>query len=380
MKQICVFLAVLACLQSIHMVVSATEREINITSSGAIVIDFTTGMELYSHNADVRRGPASMTKMMSVYLVYEAIANGTIGFDTIVPISSYAYEISRRKGETNVPLSRSGVYTVDELLDVVIVMSAGGATAALAELIAGTTREFRVLMNAKVEEWGIDATFNSVSGGTSSTKLTPRAMAVITRNTLMDFPEVLEKTSMESVTFEGREYPSTNLLLGVYDGIDGFKTGTHPDTGANFSGTAQRGSVRIIIVTMGSTYNGRFPDTEALLDYGFEMMREYRRESFEEREIAPSWSSIKADRAKFEFDNHINEAETTHDTIAERPLPTVAEPWSDPAVTERNHTSEERHNEGPPFLMILFFILCGGGILCAGGALVFLSINRKTGV
>ena len=260
-----------------------------ITAAGMIVIDFDTGMELFAHNADARIGPASMTKMMTVYIIYEAIANGQIGLDTVVPISQLAFEQSRNVAQSNVPLSRSETFTVDELLDVVIVVSAGGATTALVELVAGTTRSFLVLMNAKAQEWGIDATFTSAVSGSVDTLMTPRAMAEITRNMINRFPEVLEKTSMESVTFRGHTYPSTNHLLGVYEGLDGFKTGTHPNIGANFAGTALRGDVRIITVTMASTVNGRFPDTEILLDYGFARMEEYLREA---RKVSPEGSMV----------------------------------------------------------------------------------------
>jgi hypothetical protein len=202
------------------------------------------------------------------------MANGLFDFDTVVPISQFVYNYSRTPGETNVALSRSRTYTVDMLLDVVIVMSAGGATAALAELISGTTFNFHRLMNAKAAEWGIDAVFRSVSGGVQHTLMTPRAMAEITRRTIQDFPEVLEKTAMESVNWFGYTIQATNRLLGVYEGMDGFKTGTHTGTRANFSGTAKRGDIRIIIVTMGSGFTRRFDDSTILLNYGFAVMEE----------------------------------------------------------------------------------------------------------
>jgi len=288
-KWISLFLAVILVFPCLGLNQAASAADVDgtrITSMGAIVIDFETGMEIYAYNADVRRGPASMTKMMTVYLVYEAIANGTISFDTIVPISQNAFNASRTPGETNVALMRNVEYTVDELLDVIVVMSAGGACTALAELIAGTTRAFHRIMNAKAAEWGIDAVFNSVSGGVNFTQMTPRAMAELARHMIMDFPEVLEKTSMPTVTFRGRTIPSTNLLLGIYEGIDGLKTGTHSGTRANFTGTAQRGDIRIISVTMGSSGSGRFNDTRILLDYGFEVMEAYW-QAIEARKVTP---------------------------------------------------------------------------------------------
>lgn len=240
-----------------------------IISKAAIVVDFETGAVLFSRNADTLRATASFTKMMTVYLVYEAIADGRIGFDTIVPISAYAYDFTLIPNEDNVPLTRSDIYTVDELLDAAIVVSAGAAAVALAELLGGSVSGFCVRMNAKAAQWGINAIFNSASGGSTSTLMTPRAMAVIVRNTLTDFPEVLEKTSKQSIVFHGETYEGSNDLLGVYEGLDGFKTADNSVAGACFAGTARRGDVRIIAVVMGGTFERRFKDTAALLDFGF---------------------------------------------------------------------------------------------------------------
>ena len=102
---------------------------------------------------------------MSVYLVYEAIENRQIDYDTIVPISSGVAGLSRNPAETNIPLSMSSKYTVSELLDAVVVVSAAGAARALAELISGSRAKFIEMMNNKADEWGIDAIFRSVSGG-----------------------------------------------------------------------------------------------------------------------------------------------------------------------------------------------------------------------
>jgi len=245
-----------------------------------------------------------MTKMMTVYLVYEAIANGEIGFDSVFSVSKDAYEMSLRSDLSNVPLSLTVSYTVDELLDVAIVMSACGATAALADFVAGSRSGFLAMMNDKAKEWGIDAKFTSTMGGTTLTQMTPRAMAEITRHTLLDYPQVLEKTSLKSVTFQGRKYASTNELLGVYEGIDGFKTGTHSDVGENFAGTAQRGDIRIITVTMGSSSNRRFRDTRVLLDYGFATMEALRLEELEARKVSPTVSTITVNETEIELESY----------------------------------------------------------------------------
>ncbi|MCL2249544.1 MAG: D-alanyl-D-alanine carboxypeptidase [Oscillospiraceae bacterium] len=249
---------------------SATLTEDSIIATGAIVIDFESGVELWSYNPDARLNAASMNKMMTVYLVYEAIEQGLIALDTIVPISQAAIDLSRNPNETNVPLTtRGNFYTVERLLNAVIVVSAGGATLALAEMIGGSRAGFLEMMNDKATEWGIDAYFLSPSGGPRDSWLTPRAMATLTRKSIQRFPEILERTALTELNFDGWVYPSTNTLLGEFQGIDGFKTGTNNTAGACFAGTAERDGVRIITVIQGSTWSRRFPDTTLMLNYGF---------------------------------------------------------------------------------------------------------------
>jgi len=317
LKMLSLFLAVIMIFSCTGLRVGITASAIDapgITAAGAILLDVETGMVLYEHNADVSRAPASMTKAMTVYLVYEAIAGGKIGFDTIVPISQYAADFSREPGETNVPLTRGVNYTVNELLDVVLVMSAGGAAVALAELVGGSRSAFFRMMNNKAASWGIDAEFYSASGGSTHTRMTPRAMATLTRHFILDYPEVLSKTSMQSVTFRGRTYPSTNLLLGTYQGIDGFKTGTNSVARECFSGTAQRGDVRLVSVVMGSSSGRRFSDTSALLDYGFAMMQQYRDDlkeqelaEIEAKKVPPITSPVLVDGVEVEFEAYFIE-------------------------------------------------------------------------
>lgn len=297
----------LSCLCLQPAVLAVDVGGVNITAAGAIVLDAESGRVLFEHNADITRAPASMTKAMTVYLVYEAVANGRIGMDTIVPISQYAADFSRQSGETNVPLSRSDRYTVSELLDVVLVMSAGGAAVALAELVGGSRSAFYRIMNSKAAEWGVNATFYSASGGSTQTNMTPRAMATLARRMVLDYPQVLEKTSRTSVTFKGRYYPSTNLLLGVYPGIDGLKTGTNTQARECFAGTAKRGDVRLVSVVMGSSSGKRFSDTSTLLDYGFRQMEAIKLAEIEAKKVSPTSSRVLVDGVEVEFEAYLIE-------------------------------------------------------------------------
>lgn len=280
LKSILVIILLVAMVSSFPIQVSAAENEdsyepvrLPITARAAIVIDFESGDVLYELNADEMLAPASMTKMMTLYLVYEAMENGQFDLDTKITVSQRAVNLSRDGFNTNVPLSLGVEYSVAELIDAAVVVSAGGATLALAELVAGSVDNFLELMNNRIEEWGADALFFSTIGGTTHTRMTARTMGVITRNFIMRFPEILEVTAKRTISFAGRSSPTTNRLLDDYDGLDGFKTGTSMESLECFAGTAERDGVRIITVVMGSNWNHRFRDTRILLDYGFEQMQ-----------------------------------------------------------------------------------------------------------
>ncbi len=244
----------------------------NISSSGAFVMDYNTGEELYSYMPDNPRAPGSMTKIMTIYVVLEAIKNGEINYDTVTQISSKTYNISRNSLYQSVlPLYYNTDYRVDELIDVVIVYSACGAALALAELVSGSEEAFVKRMNETSWRMGIDAQYFDCMG-IANNQVTPRAMATLAKNIISDYPEILDITKQKSVNFHGRTYSTTNKLLNsyYYSGADGLKTGTTAYAGYCFCGTAQRDGERVIAVTMASSSGSqRFIDTRLMLDYGF---------------------------------------------------------------------------------------------------------------
>ena len=244
-----------------------------ISSSGACVMDYETGEILYEYNGNVPRVPASMTKIMNLYCVYDALANGEITLDTLVPISSSVYAKSRDSVYQSVlPLYYNTQYTVDEMMDIAAVYSASGAAVALAELVGGGSEAaFVDRMNAKVAQLGIDAYYYD-SCGIANNEVSPIAMAALTRSIIRDYPDILVRCAKKSVNFHGNTYKTTNHLLDTYyyAGADGLKTGTTPAAGYCFCGTAVRNGRRMISVTMNSSSTGqRFVDTARLLDYGF---------------------------------------------------------------------------------------------------------------
>jgi len=240
-----------------------------ITSEAAIVIDFDTGLVIFEHNADEQRVPASMAKMVAVYVVLDAIRDGYVSLDTIIYISDSASDFSYVRAYSNVPMPKESSYTIRRLLDVVIVRSASASTIALGEGIFGSEEALVAKMNEKAQQLGIEAVFYDSWGGSPRNRISARGMAELTRSMIKEYPEVLAVTSKRSVFFDGIFYRSTNPLISDYEGVDGFKTGFTNPAGWCFTGTAIQGGRRIISVTMGSVQGYRFTDSVILLDHGF---------------------------------------------------------------------------------------------------------------
>ena len=274
-KRLSVLICVVLIIQmfTVNVASAAYVNGAYISSSGACVMDYETGEVLYQYYGYTPRVPASMTKLLNVYCVYDAISKGEITMDTVVPISANVYSKSRNgKYQNVVPLNYGTAYTVSQLLDIVISYSASGASVALAELVGGGSEyRFVARMNSTAKAMGVSANFYDSCGYANNT-ITPVGMATIARNLIKDYPDVLTRSSRAYVTFYGTTYKSTNYLLDTYyyEGADGLKTGTGSVAGACFCGTAARNGHRLITVTMGSSStNQRFIDTIRLLDYGF---------------------------------------------------------------------------------------------------------------
>lgn len=238
-------------------------------------MDFQTGEVYYEKNADVARPAASMTKVMSTYLVFEEIAAGRLSLDSYVTASSWAASISNNPAFSGLERLRAGrSYKVDTLLRLIMTESCNGSVIVLAEHIGGGSEAaFVQRMNDKAAEWGIDAHFADACGFVDNgNAVTPRAMAYIAKRIIADYPQILNYSSLKSTTFQGETFYSTNSLLrnGTCAGIDGLKTGTTGGAGYCFTGTALRDGRRIISVVMNTTsYSARMAESKRLLEYGF---------------------------------------------------------------------------------------------------------------
>ena len=251
-----------------------------VQGTGAIVVDFDTGQVYYQKNADLARPVASMTKLMSLYLVFEEIEAGNLSLDSYVTASQYAADISNdpvysgREG-----LEPGGRYKVDDLLRLITTASCNGSVIVLAEHIGGGSEEaFVQRMNGKAREWGVDARFADACGFVSEgNAVTPRAMATIARRLITDFPQILDYTSLTGTQFQGKTFHTTNTLMreGTVEGIDGLKSGTTKAAGCCFAGTARREGRRVISVVLNAPdQDARMADTQLLLEYGFARIAE----------------------------------------------------------------------------------------------------------
>lgn len=248
-----------------------------ITADSAIVIDYDTGETLYEKDADTMRVPASMTKVMTAYIIFEELEAGNLTLDTMVPVSNTNADRSRSSSyPAIVPPPYGKSQSVDTLLKLILIPSASASCIVMADYISGSEAAFVQRMNETAKRLGMTAEYKNCHGAHVH-YLTARSQAILVREFIRRFPQMLEYTSMTGVTFNGKYYPNTNKLLPgldyAYDGVDGFKTGTITAAGYCLSATAVKNGRRIISVVMHADDDKtRHTDSTALLDYGFAML------------------------------------------------------------------------------------------------------------
>ena len=250
---------------------------LSFQAASVFVMDADTGEELYSYNGDVARVPASMTKVLTAYIIFQELEAGNLTMSTPVRISHNAAVKSRDANyPTAVPLTEGATYTVETLLHLIMIPSASASCIAMAEHISGSESAFVTRMNQTARELGLNATYYNCHGAQPN-YITARSQAKLTKIFIDTYPDILKITSKSGYSFNGSYYNNTNHMLNTmasYEGMDGFKTGTISSAGYCFTGTAVRNGRRVISVVMKSTSDyQRFADTRQLLDYGFEQIR-----------------------------------------------------------------------------------------------------------
>ncbi len=237
----------------------------------SIVIDAGTGNVLSAINADEFRYPASLTKMMTLYMLFEALRDRRVSLDQLVPVSSWAASMS----PTKLGLVPGTTLTVEQAILGLVTKSANDAAAALGELMGGDEERFAQMMTLRARALGMTrTTFRNASGLPDWGQVTTaRDQAVLARHLVQDFPVQYRYFSTPSFTFHGRMIPNHQHLLETYPGADGIKTGFIKDSGYNLVTSALHGNTRLIGVVMGAANGGERDDHMAtLLDAGFERM------------------------------------------------------------------------------------------------------------
>ena len=253
---------------------TAAQPDLTLNCRAVCLIDQDTGTVLYEKNADQQMPIASITKVMTLLLTFEAIHDGRLTLDTLVPVSEHAYHM----GGSQIWLEPGEQFTLDEMIKAICVSSANDAAVAVAELVGGSEQGFVQMMNDRAAELGMtNTTFHNACGlDTEGHLSTARDVAIMSRQILTTCPEVLHYTGIWTDTLRGgaTQLVNTNKLLRRYNGITGLKTGTTSGAGVCISASATRDGLDLIAVVLGApSSSDRFDAATTLLDYGFAAYR-----------------------------------------------------------------------------------------------------------
>ena len=249
--------------------VAAVGTTLDIKAKSVVLMEPYTGNVLYENNADERLAPASITKIMSLLLVMEAIENEKLTLDTKVTASEHAASM----GGSQIWLEVGEEMTVDELLRASVIASANDATVALAEAVSGSEETFVALMNERAKELGMkNTTFVNCCGLDTDGHLTSGRDVAIMASALIKHALIKKYSTvwMDALRNGKSELTNTNKLVRYYSGATGLKTGTTSKAGCCVAATAERDGMELVAVVMGGeTSNERFTGAKKLLDYGF---------------------------------------------------------------------------------------------------------------
>ena len=243
---------------------------LNLTCGSAILMEQSTGTLLYEHNIHEQLRPASVTKVMTILLIMEALDNGTISLEDRVLCS----EEASKMGGSQIWLDTTESLTVDEMLKAICVVSANDCCVAMAEHIAGSQELFVERMNARAKELGMnDTCFKNCHGLDEDGHVTSSYdIALMSRELMLNHPSIANYTTiwMDTLRDGESQLVNTNKLIRNYEGCTGLKTGSTSTALFNLSATATRNNLSLIAVIMrGETSPIRFAEAKKLLDFGF---------------------------------------------------------------------------------------------------------------
>ena len=273
---------ILMCGSTLNARADIAQASMSIDCKSAILMEAETGKVLYSQNQDQALPPASVTKIMTLLIVMEAIEEGRISYDDIVVASANACSM----GGSQIYLEQGERMSVEDLLKSVIIASANDAAVALAEHVAGTEEEFVKAMNDKAKELGMKNTcFENTNGldDTTQNHLTSAMDIAIMSRELIKHKKITEYSSIWMDTIRNGAFglTNTNRLVKYYEGATGLKTGSTSKAGFCISATATRNGMTLIAVIMGSSSrDARNSAAVALLNYGFSNFALFRNQPY----------------------------------------------------------------------------------------------------
>lgn len=234
----------------------------------SIVVDVDTKEVLHARHADAQRYPASLTKVMTLYMLFDALKAGELDLNDKLNVSRNA----ANQRPSNLKLKAGQKISVEDAIDALVVKSANDVAVVVAERLGGTEKRFAALMTAKAKQMGMKNTrFRNASGLPNSRQVsTARDLSILAERMMADHPAYYHYFQTKSFTWNGRTYKSHNKLLGKVDGVDGMKTGYIRASGFNLMTSAERDGRRVVIVmTGGRTAKTRNAHVKALVEAAF---------------------------------------------------------------------------------------------------------------
>lgn len=262
------FTALLLIVLPLFLIQANVFAEFDVSAKSAILMEDSTGHIVFEKNADTPLSPASITKIMTLLVAFEALESGTVKWDDQVRVSEKAWKMEGSR----MFLEAGQEVTFGDLITGISVVSANDACIAVAEHLYGSESAFVQVMNRYAEKLDLKNTvFKNTTGlPESGHTMSARDIAILSRHLINKYPKVLEIESMKELTFNNIHQYNRNPLLGVYPGADGLKTGWTDDAGYCLVGTAKQNGTRYISVVLGTTGNEeRLTASQELLNFGF---------------------------------------------------------------------------------------------------------------
>ena len=266
-KAICFVCVIIIMLNA--CIFAKAEAELAIEAPSAILIEKTSGKVIYEKDADQKMRPASVTKIMTLLLIMEAIESGVYGYNDIVTASAYATSM----GGSQVYLKEGEKFTVDDMIKCIAVASANDCCVAMAEFTSGSAEAFVAKMNSRAKELGMENTeFKNCTGLDADGHLTTARDISIMSQQLLKHDDIKKYTGIwtDSIRDGSFGLTNTNKLIRFYDSATGLKTGYTSASGYCISATAEQNGMELIAVVMAAkTSDSRNSDAKAMLNYGF---------------------------------------------------------------------------------------------------------------